>query len=345
MLRVHVLNVGHGDCIVVEFPSGRLSVVDVNRSGEMDATTLGEILNILNPTGAATDLLRYQLGSASAPHLLAKAGYRVGLTDPIPYIKGVSTLPRNTNSVFRFISTHPHMDHLSGLASLQTEVGIENAWILPNSYSQDQSKLTDSQKRDWSLYEDHRDGTGRLMRVVQPYAGSTGDFWTEDGITILAPTPELLKAADEKEDANAMSYVVLIKYGQSKVVLGGDAEKATWDYIVETSPSTISNCQLLKAPHHGRDSGYHQKAVKLMNPEYTAVSVGKKPETDASNKYRQYSRNVVSTRWHGTMVFELTEYGHISFLPENNPCSPNSLTDILGRHGSLSPLLFRSPLL
>lgn len=26
MIRVHVLNVGHGDCIVVEFPGGRLPV-------------------------------------------------------------------------------------------------------------------------------------------------------------------------------------------------------------------------------------------------------------------------------------------------------------------------------
>jgi len=345
MLRVHILNVGHGDCIVVEPPSGRLTVIDINRSGEMDSTSLAEVLNSLNPADALLNQLLFQSGGLSYSALLEKAGYDITLTDPIPYIKGLALTPLISDRVFRFISTHPHMDHLSGFACLQEETGIDNAWILPNSYTQDQTKLTDSQKQDWALYKSHRDETQNLFRVIRPYAGETGDFWTEDGITILAPTPELLNTANVNGNANAMSYVVLIKHGLSKVVLGGDAEKATWDYIVENWPETISNCQLLKASHHGRDSGYHQQAVKLMNPTYTAVSVGKKPDTDASNKYRQYSTNVVSTRWHGTMVFDMDEFGRITFLPEKTRCSTDSLMDISGRLGLLSQLSSRSPLL
>ena len=38
-----------------------------------------------------------------------------------------------------------------------------------------------------------------------------------------------------------------------------------------------------------------------MNPKFTIVSVGKKPETDASDKYRKYSENVWSTRWKGNV--------------------------------------------
>jgi len=338
MLRVHILNVGHGDCIVVEPPSGRLTVIDINRSGEMDSTSLAEVLNSLNPADALLNQLLFQSGRLSYSALIAKNGYDIKLTDPIAYIHGLNVLSTNPKRIFRFISTHPHMDHLSGFTCLNGEVGIDNAWILPNSYTQDQTKLNDSQKQDWSLYKSFRDDTQNLIRVIWPYAGDAGDFWTDDGITILAPTQELLRNADTSNDANAMSYVVLIKHGASKVVLGGDAEKATWDYIVGNWPETIRNCQLLKASHHGRDSGYHQQAVKLMNPTYTAVSVGKKPGTDASNKYGQYSTNVVSTRWHGTMVFELNEYGNITFLPEKNRCSTNSLMDIPGRPALLSQL-------
>lgn len=335
MIRVHVLNVGHGDCIVVEFPSGRLTVVDMNRSEKMDADSLAEVIQTWNPSGAANDRLFYGAGMLDYKTLLSRAGYDIEPTDPIPYIKGLIQSPDNAGEVFRFISTHPHMDHLTGLSDLMRDVGMINAWALLNSYSQDLSKLSESQKADWALYGSFRDDTQSTVKIVRPFARDTGDFWTEDGIKILGPNPALLKTADDNNDANGISYVLLVQHGWSKVVLGGDAENATWDYIVENHSADIANIQLLKASHHGRDSGYHQPAVKLMNPVYTAVSVGNKPGSDASNKYRQYSDHVVSTRWYGTMVFDLYENGTIEFRPENERCSNSFSMAMLVRAASL----------
>ena len=334
MIRVHVLNVGDGDCIVVELPSGRLTVVDINRSQKMDDDSLAEVINTWNPDGAIFDRFLYDAGSLDYKTLLERAGYDTQLTDPIPYIKALAQSLENTDDIFRFISTHPHMDHLTGLSDLMVEVGMTNAWVLPNSYTQDFSKLTDSQKADWTLYRSFRDLTLSTVKVVRPFASDTGNYWTDDGITVLAPDPALLESADNSSDANGMSYVLLIQHGGSKVVLGGDAEEATWVYIVENFADEIRNIKLLKASHHGRDSGYHQVGVKLMNPEYTAVSVGKKPDSDVSNKYRQYSDHVVSTRWHGTMVFDLYENGTIEFRPENDRCSNSFSMAMLGRAAS-----------
>lgn len=37
MLKIHFLNVGHGDCIIIEnFDTGRNTVIDINRTKEMD---------------------------------------------------------------------------------------------------------------------------------------------------------------------------------------------------------------------------------------------------------------------------------------------------------------------
>ena len=83
------------------------------------------------------------------------------------------------------------------------------------------------------------------------------------------------KIAVEKNRLNLCSYVLLITYKDFKFVLAGDAEKESWDYIVENYSDKISNVNVLKAAHHGRESGFHEEAVKLMNPEYTVVSVGK----------------------------------------------------------------------
>ena len=308
MIKIHFLNVGHGDCIVIEFKdSGRIAVIDINKSDKMDDTSYSELLsdalNSLSPFEKAA----HQLRAFSETQLIEKAGYNIELTNPITYIKSLKV-----SSIFRFIVTHPHMDHISGLNELKNTININNFWIVKNSFSQDQSKLTETQKEDWKLYLKYRNTLESKLDeigVVRPLEGSSNQFWNEDKITILAPNNALLKQAQDKNNKNIMSYVLLIEYGKNKIILGGDAEEDTWKYIYETYPDLIKDVTILKAAHHGRDSGYYQPAVKHMNPKYVIVSVGKKPSTDASNKYRQYSSNVWSTRWNGNIRFELNADG------------------------------------
>jgi competence protein ComEC len=110
-----------------------------------------------------------------------------------------------------------------------------------------------------------------------------------------------------------MSYVLFIEYAGHKIILGGDAETESWKFIHGNYPDLIEDVTILKASHHGRDNGYYQPAVKQMNPKYTIVSVGKKPDTDASNKYKKYSGNVWSTRWKGNMLFEVHADGSVNY--------------------------------
>lgn len=43
-LRIHFLNVGQGDCTIVECPSGRLTLIDINNGKTLDASTRKEAL-------------------------------------------------------------------------------------------------------------------------------------------------------------------------------------------------------------------------------------------------------------------------------------------------------------
>ena len=43
MLRVHFLNVGHGDCTLIQHDSGRLTMVDINTSQEYDPDSFNEL--------------------------------------------------------------------------------------------------------------------------------------------------------------------------------------------------------------------------------------------------------------------------------------------------------------
>jgi competence protein ComEC len=58
---------------------------------------------------------------------------------------------------------------------------------------------------------------------------------------------------------------------------------------------------VLKASHHGRDSGYDLEAARVIEPEAIVVSVGRKPDTDASGKYRGQYGSVRSTRFQGNV--------------------------------------------
>ncbi len=308
MIRIHFINVGHGDCIIVEFfDSGRTAVIDINMSDKMDDTSytelINESINSLNPM----DKLYHALSGFSDDELFEKVGYQINLQNPITYMKN-----RNITSVFRFICTHPHIDHISGIKQLNDDIGIGTLWISKNNHTPDLSQLTVSQKADWIFYKKYRDTNEYLLDglyTIRPKDGDSNQYWREDKVTILAPNAELLKSTNP----NLVSYVLLIEYAGKKIVLGGDGEKATWDYIMDNYSHLIKDISILKASHHGRDSGYHQKAVKHMNPVCTIVSVGTKPASDATNKYRQYCNNVWSTRWKGNIMFQIESDGKWSY--------------------------------
>lgn len=308
MLRIHFLNVGHGDCTIIEFvDSSRIAMVDINHTDDMDRDTINEILDECSYNVNPEQKLFLDFGLLQSGELLKSAGYDIKLQDPVEFIK-----ERNIKAIFRFISTHPHTDHLSGLHKLYSNVNINNIWIIKNKFSPVFKKLNKNQLLDWLIYLIFRncaDTKYQNTKIVRPLELDSNDFWAQDGISVLSPNLSLLRESIKNNNPNTMSYVLLINYFNHKIILGGDAEENTWEYIYNNHSQFIKDTTILKASHHGRDSGYHQKSVKLMNPQYTIVSVGKKPKSDATNKYRQYCDNVWSTRWHGNIVFELESDG------------------------------------
>ena len=293
MVKIHFLNVGHGDCIIIEnFDTGRNTIIDINRSVDFDKTTSEELLKTFE--------MDYCFNGICVA--LESKGYNIKLTDPIEYLK-----ENNINNIHRFVSTHPHMDHISGLKDLYEEIYFRNIWITDHHWEPDKSKFSEKQEIDWEFYKKLKNNEIEDVTRVNPLEGSKIDYLPDDGLQILAPNKELL----ESSNANDLSYVILFKYAGRKIIFGGDAEEKTWKYIYENYD--LSNIDILKASHHGRDSGYYQPVVKVMSPKYTIVSVGKKPSTDASNKYRQYCNNVWSTRWKGNIVFTIHDDGKIDY--------------------------------
>jgi competence protein ComEC len=315
-LKIHFLNVGHGDCTIIQFPSGRNMMVDINKAKSLNEEEQKELLESMELSYLEYTNLR-KLQEALSTNItsiyeFAKEKKRTlpAPIDPIDYIKNLKI-----NSFFRYVQTHPDMDHMSGLYRLHTQEEIEiiNFWDTKNDKVQDFNghggRLYDA--RDWEEYQKLRVSESDPKAFFY-YRGDENSYYTEDGITILSPTKELVDKANEKKDYNKLSYVLLIQYGGCKVVLGGDADKEVWEEIIcnENLKELLKDVSVLKASHHGRDSCFHEEAVKLMAPQWTVCSVGKKPDNDAHNQYKKYTKNkVLSTRFRGNITLTLKSDG------------------------------------
>lgn len=147
-----------------------------------------------------------------------------------------------------------------------------------------------------------------MLKIVR---GDQGQYWTDDTIRVLSPTDGLVTDCNSSGSYNNCSYVVKISYGGRSVILPGDAEEASWKSMMDALSAEVLACDILKAAHHGRKSGYYQPAVEAMGPQVVICSVGKKPGTDASGDYARVADSVLSTRFCGTIKVTIWSDGEI----------------------------------
>jgi beta-lactamase superfamily II metal-dependent hydrolase len=270
MLKLHFLNVGKGNCTIVEFPSGRLTMVDIDNSRIDDEDDV--------------------------------------LTDPVSYFLSKF----KDQSLFRFILTHPDMDHLSGLNEFAKKVSIGNFWDTNHnkSFTDDDWEGSPYDKKDWDRYLLLRKSE-KDPKALQLYRDDTADCcWTQDGITILSPSSTLVKLANESEEYNHLSYVLRIEYAGIKVILGGDASTEAWDEIYNHYKDEFLKADIFLAPHHGSANNIHEDAFDAISPDYVIVSVAEGVDYDYNYYKKLAKKEVLSTKYYGTMRFEIKDDGN-----------------------------------
>lgn len=320
---IHFLNVGHGDCTIIEHPSGNLTMIDINNSSSLpedDEVALAESHQV------SLSEFRHSTFTKSL-----EAMYRERLVDPREYYRKHF----GERSLFRYVQSHPDMDHMSGLASFfwGEKVELTNFWDVLHSKQLSESEFTGGRFswEDWLAYGYLREGNGAdgsTHKVLHKAHGDTGDQWTSDGLTLLGPTADLMEYCDRKGDWNNASYVFRLDYAGRRVMLPGDAEKPAWDSIEAHHATGELKCDVLKAAHHGRESGYSKTAVQAIDPEVVICSIGKKPSTDASDEYRSHGAKVLSTRFHGTVKCTIWADGEV-WIDDRNGDRQHSLAPLV----------------
>ncbi|UTN06559.1 hypothetical protein L0669_11760 [Flavobacterium bizetiae] len=306
MSKIHFLNVLEGDCNIIQHDSGRISVIDVSNAYN-DYDTAEEI-KVRNSEIRKNMYLRTQVPTNKKDYKQKKTP-----DNPIQYLKKLKI-----NSIFRFIITHPDMDHLDGIKDLFDEFSIQNIWDTCNSKGiSDKANSGGYNMDDWKFYKKIRDTEYKEPKRLTYYATNVNDYYNQDYIQILSPTPELIKHCNDKENWNDSSYVLLYTPpkadgGNWKILLAGDSEDKTWEYILNNFEEEVKNIDILFAPHHGRDSGRNYDFLATLNPTITLFG-------NASSKhlaYNSYPEIRITNNQAGYIILDIQK-DKISFYVKN----------------------------
>lgn len=252
----HFLNVKEGDCSIIKHASGHTTVFDVCNAYKEDLIT------------ASSDKLSVFLEKASG-----NLNQKRCPVNPITYMKA-----HGYHSVFRFVLSHPDMDHMDGIKDFFEEFQPVNFWDTENRDEKEFGEGARYNESDWEFYKSLRDGNPSTdPKRLTLYAGTRGKFYNEhengnsggDGIYILAPTSDLINHAVESDDYNDASYVILYKAVGGRILLAGDSHDATWEYILANHADEVRDIDLLIAPHHGRKSSRSYEFLDVVNPTLT----------------------------------------------------------------------------
>lgn len=175
MATIHYLNVKNGDCSMIVHNNGNTSVIDVNNARSKPESALEK--------AAKKDLQKT---------FESKGNYNQKdfPVNPIEYYQKLGI-----SSVFRFILTHPDMDHMDGIKHFFDVFNPTNFWDTDNTKEMD-FEGSPYNEDDWNFYKDIRDGKNTDRKRLVLLQGATGKYWNRNednsnggnGLSILAPT-------------------------------------------------------------------------------------------------------------------------------------------------------------
>ncbi|MFP4097885.1 MAG: ComEC/Rec2 family competence protein [Alphaproteobacteria bacterium] len=323
MAKFHFLNVKNGDCSIIEHNSRHISVID--------------ICNARLPENAKElTLWEKLLLQQEAQVLVEKTGARKNYgqkaypENPIDYMQRLGI-----NNIFRLAITHPDMDHMDGLVDLFEYCTPTNYYDTKNT-----KEITGEwdnspyREEDWLLYKKLRDNpqenSPKCMRI---YSGDDGIHrlkdWNGnapgDAFYTLAPTPELLAAANQSDDHNGGSYVFMYWSPAGKILLSGDSHDKTWEHILSRHGDLVKDVELLIAPHHGRKSGRSYEFLDVLKPKMTFF--GNAPAKDlAYSAWNSRGLPYITNNMAGNMVVDCDNNMNLYVSNEEYARDENSYT-------------------
>lgn len=162
-----------------------------------------------------------------------------------------------TDTVDYFILTHPDEDHIGGAATVLERVAVKNV-------------IMSDAVKDTRVFNDLLDALEKTE--VNVIRAVPDERYEADGIEITIFGP--IGSFDDYEDYNEYSVVTKVQFGETSVLMMGDAEKGAEEKILKKYGSRLSS-DVLKLGHHGSSTSTGETFFKAVSPDYAVISCGK----------------------------------------------------------------------
>ena len=186
------------------------------------------------------------------------------------------------------IGTHSHDDHMGGMAEVIRNFEVGTLYAPDNS--------NEGITTYW--YIDFLDAvTEKNVNWLYPEVGSTFEIG-DANVQILAPNSK------EYNNLNNYSIVLMVTYGETDVILMGDAESLSEEEILNNG--LYIEADVIKLGHHGSSTSSSAKFLKAVKPKYAIISCGK------GNTYHHPIKSVMDRlKGLGITVYRTDESGTI----------------------------------
>lgn len=202
-------------------------------------------------------------------------------------------MPFYDRTIDVLVATHPDADHSGGLIDVLERFEISLILITENEHN------TATARRFTNSV--HEEGAA----IVYARAGQLIRLGEEATLLVLFPWGDT-----RAMESNASSIVTKLEYGETAVMLTGDAPKKTELELVGRYGSGLRS-DILKAGHHGSRTSTAEEFVAAVRPTTAVISAGR------SNRYGHPHTEVIETLvGSGIEVASTAESGRLTFVSD-----------------------------
>lgn len=187
------------------------------------------------------------------------------------------------------IGTHPHSDHMGGMADIIRTYDIGEFIIPP---------LNDDNIPPTLYFEKFLDAVED--RHVKLRASKTGRKEQIGSAEFEIIYPDRCKGSN----ANNYSVGIILRHGENSFIFTGDAEASAEEEMVKSG--RLEHVNVYKAGHHGSSTSSSDYFLKAIKPDIVVISCGKgnnygHPSKEALNRIKKLTDKIYRTDESGTV--------------------------------------------
>lgn len=199
---------------------------------------------------------------------------------------------RGIKRIDYLVATHPHSDHMGGMAGIVKDFSIGRVIMPP---------LADWETPTAVYFEKFLDACADKGCSID--IAEIGDVMElgDARAEVIAP------AHTGYEDLNDSSVALMVTHGSKSFLLTGDAEMTSENEML--LGGRLHHVNVYKAGHHGSSSSSSAAFLAVIQPDIAVISCGSKnpyghPSVSALKRLSRYTNRIYRTDTDGTIVLE-----------------------------------------